>query len=68
MLTEVKAHVESVGEVTLRRFLIDFEMPVIKEIKSVFGRKIVVSGCYVHFRRNLRKHLRQQRHLQTLSL
>jgi hypothetical protein len=68
MLSEVKAHVEAVGQVTLRRFLIDFEMPVMKEIKSVFGRDIVVSGCYVHLRRNLRKHLRQQKHLQTLAL
>jgi hypothetical protein len=68
MLTEIKSHVEAVGHVSIRRFLIDFELPVIKEIQIVFGRDITISGCYVHFRRNLRKNLRKQKHLQTLSL
>jgi hypothetical protein len=68
MLAEVKAHVESIGNVSIRRFLLDFEMPVIKEIQLVFGKDVQVSGCYVHFRRNLRRNLQKQKHLQTLSL
>jgi hypothetical protein len=68
MLSEVKSHVETTGQVSIRRFLIDFEMPVIKEIQSVFGKDIKISGCYVHFRRNLRRNLQKQKHLQTLSL
>jgi hypothetical protein len=69
MLHEVKAHVEdNVGPVSIRHFLIDFEMPVIKEIQAVFGKEVKVSGCYVHFRRNLRRNLQKQKGLQTLSL
>jgi hypothetical protein len=68
MLAEVKAHVEAVGALSIRRFLIDFEMPVIKEVQVVFGRDIKINGCYVHFRRNLRRNLQKQKFLQTLSL
>jgi hypothetical protein len=68
MLAEVKAEVEKMGQISIRRFLIDFEMPVIKEIQVVFGRDVQVAGCYVHFRRNLRRNLQKQKFLQTLSL
>jgi hypothetical protein len=68
MLSEVKTYVETTGQVSIRRFLIDFEMPVIKEIQLVFGRDTRISGCYVHFRRNLRRNLQKQKFLQTLSL
>jgi hypothetical protein len=68
MLAEVKSHVETIGQVSIRRFLLDFEMPVIKEIQLVFGKDVQVSGCYVHFRNSLRRNLQKQKHLQTLTL
>jgi hypothetical protein len=68
MLSEVKAAVETIGQVSIRRFLLDFEMPVIKEIQLVFGKDVHVSGCYVHFRRSLRRNLQKHKHLQTLTL
>jgi hypothetical protein len=36
--------------------------------RSVFGRNVVVSGCHVHMRRNLRRHLQEQKYLQTLAV
>jgi hypothetical protein len=68
MLAEVKAHVESTGTLKVRRFLLDFEMPVIREIRQIFGRDVSIFGCYVHFQRNLRRNLQKQKYLQTLSL
>jgi hypothetical protein len=36
--------------------------------RSVFGRSVAVSGCHVHMRRNLRRHLQEQKFLQSLAL
>jgi hypothetical protein len=36
--------------------------------RSVFGRSVAISGCHVHMRRNLRRHLQEQKFLQTLAL
>lgn len=45
------------GPISLANWQIDFESSVLKEIKAVFGSKINVKGCHVHFRRNLRRRL-----------
>jgi hypothetical protein len=37
-------------------------------IRSVFGRAVSVSGCHIHMRRNLRRHLQEHKYLQTLAL
>jgi hypothetical protein len=49
MLAEIKKEVESIGEVSVRKFLIDFEMSVMKGIHQVFGSGVTISGCFVHF-------------------
>jgi hypothetical protein len=36
--------------------------------RSVFGRSVAVSGCHVHMRRNIRRHLQEQKYLQTLAV
>jgi uncharacterized protein YPO0396 len=36
--------------------------------RSVFGRSVAISGCHVHMRRNIRRRLQEQKHLQTLAL
>jgi hypothetical protein len=67
----LKVHVEATdisSSLALRRFLIDFEAAMVSEVKSVFGRTVAVSGCHVHMRRNLRRRLQEQKHLQTLAL
>jgi hypothetical protein len=33
----------------------------------VFGRDVQIAGCFVHFRRNLRKNLQKQKYLQSLA-
>jgi hypothetical protein len=35
-------------------------------LRSVFGSAVAVSGCHVHMRRNIRRHLQEQKYLQTL--
>jgi hypothetical protein len=59
---------DSESDLKLRRYLIDFEAAVMAEIRSVFGSGVVVSGCHVHMRRNLRRRLQELKHLQTLAL
>jgi hypothetical protein len=70
MLAEVKTSMESINNgqpLKVRRFLIDFELSVMKEIRLVFGRDVQIAGCFVHFRRNLRKNLQKQKYLQSLA-
>ena len=45
------------------QFVVDFEMPVMKEFKSEFKCKRIV-GCFVHLKRNLWRKLGAVRHLQ----
>jgi len=51
----VKREVSLKGELQLEQFLVDFEGPAINQIKPVFGRHVKVTGCQVHFFRNLHK-------------
>jgi hypothetical protein len=59
---------EEAAPLKLRRFLIDFEAAVMAEIRAVFGSSVTISGCHVHFRRNLRRRLQETKWLQTLAL
>jgi hypothetical protein len=43
------------GDLNLRQLVIDFEGPVVKEFKTIFGNQIRVTGCLVHFSRSLRR-------------
>ena len=67
LFTELRQLLETSGPLLLNHWLIDFESAVFKEIWTVFGgkSKVRVSGCHVHFRRNLRKRLG---HLGLLSV
>jgi hypothetical protein len=56
----------SLGEISLKRFLIDFESSAIKEFSSAFKECKKVAGCLVHFKRNLWKRLGTECHLQGL--
>jgi len=68
LFTELKEKLEVSGRLLcLKRFMIDFEAPAVKEFRLFFGKQIQISGCLVHFRRNLRKHLSQIPHLQSWS-
>jgi hypothetical protein len=72
-LLKLKSHVMAVGDdaslaLPLRRYLIDFEAAVMSEVRAVFGRAVAVSGCHVHMRRNIRRHLQSLKYLQTLAL
>ena len=68
LFSELKDKLDASGRsLNLKRFMIDFEAPAVKEFRLVFGKQIQISGCLVHFRRNLRKHLSQIPHLQSWS-
>jgi hypothetical protein len=43
------------GELKLEQVLVDFEGPAITQIKSGFGRTVKVTGCQLHWFRNLHK-------------
>ena len=47
----------NLGEIAMRRFLIDFESSAIKEFGSAFKECKKVAGCLAHLKRNLWKHL-----------
>jgi hypothetical protein len=51
----VKREVSLKGEMKLEQVLVDFEGPAINQIKPVFGRHVKVTGCQVHWFRNLHK-------------
>ena len=55
----------NLGEIALRRFMIDFETTAIKEFSSAFKECKKVAGCFVHFKRNLWKRLGSNWHLQS---
>jgi hypothetical protein len=55
MLEVAKREVSLKGELQLEQVLVDFEAPVITKVKEVFGRAVRVTGCQVHFFRNLHK-------------
>jgi hypothetical protein len=70
-LQELKAHLtaaDPASPLPLRRYLIDLEVAVMSEVRTVFGRAVSVSGCHVHMRRNLRRRLQDLKYLQTLAL
>jgi hypothetical protein len=50
-----KREVSLKGELKLEQFLVDFESAAINQIKPVFGRTVKVTGCQVHWFRNLHK-------------
>ena len=68
MLSELKAHLLPTEEAHLKldHYLVDFESPMIKEFRATFGSKVRLTGCYVHFRRNLWKRLGQAPHMLSL--
>jgi hypothetical protein len=37
------------GELHLKQFIVDFEGPVIREFKAVFGRHILLTGCVIEY-------------------
>jgi len=68
MFGELKSNLLPTAEIQLNldHFLIDFECPVMKEIRAVFGSSLRITGCYVHFRRNLWKRLGSAEHMLSL--
>ena len=68
MLTELKSHLlpTEEAELKLENYLVDFESPMIKEFRATFGSRIRITGCYVHFRRNLWKRLGLVQHMLSL--
>ena len=68
MLGELKTHLLPTedAQLKLNHYLVDFESPMIKEFKQTFGSKVRLTGCYVHFRRNLWKRLGQAQHMLSL--
>lgn len=50
---------DNLNQLVVTAWSIDFESAVMKEIWSAFGGKsaIAIRGCYVHWRRNLRKRI-----------
>ena len=64
MLEELNQHLLIQGPLALDHFLIDFEGAMIKEIRAVFGR-LQITGCHVHFRRNLRAKIQEVKNLVT---
>jgi hypothetical protein len=55
LLEVVKREVSLKGELQLEQVLVNFEAPVINQVKSVFGKTVKVTGHQVHFFRNLHK-------------
>jgi hypothetical protein len=51
----IKREVSQKGELKLEQFFVDFESAAINQIKPVFGRTVKVTGCQVHWFRNLHK-------------
>ena len=49
----------------LKQFCVDFESHFIKELTSVFGKDLEVSGCWNHLKRNLWAHARSLPYLQS---
>jgi len=51
----VHEKVSEKGDLNLRQIVLDFEGPVVKELKHVFGSHVRLTGCIVHFSRSQRK-------------
>jgi len=43
------------GDMLLKQIVLDFEGPVLKELKHVFGSHVRLTGCIVHFARSQRR-------------
>lgn len=60
VFSTIKTHLlDHADKINLTTWLVDFETAVVKEIWSTFGGKsqVRVHGCYVHWRRNLRRRI-----------
>lgn len=58
MLLEGQGGNGDAGTVNLTKLLVDYEAAVMKEVRSIFGANIEISGCWLHFKRNIWTHLR----------
>jgi len=57
LLEVVHEFVIEKGELHLKQIVCDFESPVLREFKSVFGKNIIQTGCVVHLARALRRQM-----------
>jgi hypothetical protein len=55
LMETVYQKVTEKGVLALRQVVLDFEGPVLKEFRSVFGPHIRITGCIVHFSRSIRR-------------
>jgi hypothetical protein len=66
MLLEGQGGNGDAGTINLTKFLVDYEAAVMKEVRSIFGANIEISGCWLHFKRNIWTHLRKLPYLASL--